>query len=125
MIEVYVGSQSALYSANVERSILLSSDEWLNDKIMDAAQKLLCAQMGEEANFQSVLNIQLGSNGYFVVNEDLIQLLHNGCNHWLASFVSAHRAQVCDSLYGSLTDQALMVWNRYIKMLCSQTANFR
>lgn len=61
--------------------------------------------MGIEANYQSVLNIQLGSEGYFAVNEDHIQLLHSGHNHWLTSFISADRVQVCESLHNSLTEQ--------------------
>ena len=37
-----------------EKDILLSEKAWLNDKIMDAAQKLICEICGH----QSVLNSQ-------------------------------------------------------------------
>ena len=38
-----------------DRKILLS-DAWLNDRIMDAAQQLICKELGIE--YQSVLNVQ-------------------------------------------------------------------
>ena len=43
---------------NEDVNILKSQIGWLNDRIMDAAQKLICKTLGEEDNYQSVLNTQ-------------------------------------------------------------------
>ena len=34
----------------------LSKDAWLNDRIMDAAQKLICQEIGADESYQSALN---------------------------------------------------------------------
>ena len=41
-----------------DKDILLSKDEWLNDKLMDAAQMLVCEEIGKTLTFQTVLNCQ-------------------------------------------------------------------
>ena len=41
-----------------DQHILLSKDAWLIDRIMDAAQKLICKEIGNELSYQSVLNSQ-------------------------------------------------------------------
>ena len=41
-----------------EKATLLSNDKWLNDHIMDAAQKLICEEIGTTSPFQTVLNSQ-------------------------------------------------------------------
>ena len=40
-----------------DKNILLSSNAWLNDKIMDASQILICKALGTQ-DYQSVLNCQ-------------------------------------------------------------------
>ena len=48
-----------MYSLKKEdQHILLSKDAWLNDRIMDAAQKLICKEIGNELSYKSVLNFQ-------------------------------------------------------------------
>ena len=39
-----------------DRNILLSKDKWLNDNLSDAAQKLICEEIGTPSAFQTVLN---------------------------------------------------------------------
>ena len=39
-----------------DQHLLLSKDAWLNDRIMDAAQKLICKEIGTDESYQSVLN---------------------------------------------------------------------
>ena len=34
-----------------DKDILLSKDEWLNDKLMDAAQKLVCEEIGKTLEY--------------------------------------------------------------------------
>ena len=66
---------------------------------MDAAQKLICKALGKIDSFQSVLNSQKTSNyPSRAVNNEHIQLLHDGKNLWLLSFCSSGRVQICDSL---------------------------
>ena len=87
-----------------DKAILLSKDEWLNDRIMDAAQKLICEEIGTTATFQAMLNSQKKViEPYRAVSEEHVQLLHDGCNHWFLSFCSNRRVQVCNSLNTTLT----------------------
>ena len=86
-----------------DHQILLSKNAWLNDRIMDAAQKLICKTLGEEDNYQSVLNNQKKTAIPFQpVYQDHIQLLHDGGAHWFLSFCSSGRVQICDSLKSAL-----------------------
>ena len=85
-----------------EKNILLSDTEWLNDNIMDAAQKLICKALSLES-YQSVLNWQKRGTPFFEVGEEHIQLMHDGVKRWLLSFNSNGRVQVCDSRHTNLT----------------------
>ena len=76
--------------------ILRSKTSWLNDRIMDAAQQLICKELGLE--FQSVLNIQKLSAPYHPVMNEHVQLFHDGLNHWMLTFCSNGRVQICDSM---------------------------
>ena len=70
-----------------DKNILLSSNAWLNDKIMDASQILICKALGTQDK-QSVLNCQKRVKPYRAVTGEYIKLLHNGINHWFLSFYS-------------------------------------
>ena len=77
---------------------------------MDSAQKLICKSLGNLASWKSVLNWQRRGTPFHKVGEENIQLMHDGINHWLLSFNSNGRVQVCDSLYetlGSVTKRCL------------------
>ena len=41
-----------------DKEVLLSKDEWLNDQLTDAAQKLIREEIGTPFTFQKVLNSQ-------------------------------------------------------------------
>ena len=86
-----------------EKNILLSDTEWFNDNIMDAAQKLICKRLGSLESYQSVLNWQKRVTLFFEVGEEHIQLMHDCVNHWLLSFNSNGRVQICNSLHTNLT----------------------
>ena len=46
---------------------------------MDSAQKLLCEELGEDDDYQSVLNVQKRRGApYRAVKNEHIQLLHDG-----------------------------------------------
>ena len=86
-----------------DANILKSHTAWLNDRIMDALQKLICKTLGEEGSYQSVLNTQKNAAIPFnPVYNDHIQLLHDGGSHWFLSFCSSGRVQICDSLKPTL-----------------------
>ena len=70
---------------------------------MDAAQKLICKALVRLELYQSVLNWQKRGTPLSNISEEHIQLIHNGGNHWLMSFSSNDRFQICDSLYTNLT----------------------
>ena len=87
-----------------DQYLLLSKDAWLNDRIMDAAQKLICKEIGTDESYQSVLNSEKKTiDPFHPVSQEHVQLLHDGANHWFLSFCSNGRVQVCDSLRSSLT----------------------
>ena len=86
-----------------DQHILLSKDAWLHDRIMDAAQKLICKEIGTDESYQSVLNSEKKTIGPFhPVSQEYVQLVHDGANHWFLSFCSNGRVQVCDSFRSSL-----------------------
>ena len=71
---------------------------------MDAAQKLICKENGTDESYQTVLNSEKKTiHPFHPVSQEHVQLLHDGANHWLLSFCSNGRVQVCDSLRSSLT----------------------
>ena len=71
---------------------------------MDAAQKLVCEEIGTPLTFQTVLNCQKRDvEPYQAVYEEHIQLLHECRNHWILSFCSNGRVQICDSLNTTLS----------------------
>ena len=82
-----------------DQDLLLSKDAWLNDRIMDAAQILICKEIGTDESYQSVLNSEKKTiDPFHPVSQEHVQLLHDGANHWFLSFCSNGRIQVCDSL---------------------------
>ena len=90
-----------------DQHLLLSKDAWLNDQIMDAAQKLICSEIGTDESYQSVLNSEKKTiDPFHPVSQEHVQLFHGGANHWFLSFCSNGRVQICDSLRSSLTSSS-------------------
>ena len=65
------------------REILLKESAWLNNNLMDSAQKLLCKLLGNLASWQSVFNWQRRGTPFDKVGEEHIHLMCDGINHWL------------------------------------------
>ena len=76
-----------LYYLKMEDERILMDDKcWLNDRIMDAAQHLVCKALGNLDTYQSVLNCQRKSGAAFqAVDNEHVQLLHDGKNHWITT----------------------------------------
>ena len=74
----------------------------LNANIMYVAQKLICKALGRLESYQSVLKWKQKGTPFFNISEDHIQLKHKGTHHWLMSFSSNDRVQICDSLFTNL-----------------------
>ena len=53
------------YLKKEDFEILQSKTAWLNDRIMDAAQRLICETLGDQSNYQSVLNTRKQTNMHF------------------------------------------------------------
>ena len=70
------------YHLTEQNKNILQEDGWLNDNLMDAAQKLICKVIGDMDSF---LNSQKDSTYYAVGNNEHLQQLHDGKNHWLLS----------------------------------------
>ena len=90
-----------------DKKLIECCDGWLNDNIMDAAQKLICKKLGNMEMYQSVLNLQKNEKLFFAVQNEHLQLLHNGYNHWLLSACRGRRVQVCDSLYSTINSETV------------------
>ena len=65
---------------NQTQKDILSSTGWLDDKIVIAAQSLLCKQFG-------IAGLQNTTSGYTltydIMCKQFVQILHNGQDHWL------------------------------------------
>ena len=74
-----------LYSLKkADQEVLFSKQEWLNDRIMHEAQKLIRRKIGVQSTFQSLRNSQKKIILPFEpVTQDHVQLLqfHQACNH--------------------------------------------
>ena len=71
---------------------------------MDATQKLICKKLGADDDYQSVLNVQKRRGApYRAVKNEHFQLHYSGSGHWLLTFCSSGRIQVCDSLKTSVS----------------------
>ena len=104
VVEVFWLRNDPYFLKQEDEQILLSNNAWLNDRIMDAAQKLICKEIGTMDSYQSVLNSERKTeNPYQPASQEHVQLLHDGSNHWFLSFCSNGRVQICDSLKSSLT----------------------
>ena len=92
MVEVFWLRNDLYFLKEEDKQILLSNNAWLNDRIMDAAQKLICKEIGTMDSYQSVLNSERKTeNPYESVSQEHVQLLHDGSNHWFLSFCSNGR----------------------------------
>ena len=87
----------------VTDSTLLACLGVVQKDIMNAAQILICKELGREKSYRSVLNWQKKGKTLYPVENEHIQLMHDGVNHWLLSFFSGSRVQVCDSLRSRLS----------------------
>ena len=100
-----------------DQQILLSPTAWLNDSIMDAAQKLICNSLGLE--YQSVLNVQKrDALKFYPVSNEHVQLMHDGNDPWILSLCSNGQVQICDSLrrpFSRATTQSLNAIYRHYK----------
>ena len=87
-----------------DQHLLLSKNVLLNNLIMDAAQKLICKEIGTVESYQSVLNSEKKTiDPFHPVSRKHVQLLHDGANHCFLRFFSNGRVHFCDSLRSNLT----------------------
>ena len=103
-----------------DKNILLDPVGWINDSIINAAQKLLRRQ------FPSLNGLQDVALGYVMSFEvqmgEFVQILHSLNNHWLAISnigLQHHSIKVFDSLY---TNIPMMVKAQIASILCTQEA---
>ena len=84
-----------------DRNILLHPTAWLNDRIIDAAQKLIKILCPAIFGLQTVSNCQ--TMGFDIQPDEFLQILNNG-NHWLtvSTVGAAHpTVKVYDSIYSN------------------------
>lgn len=89
-------------SLSVHQKTLLQEGEWLDDLIINAAQKLLRRQFPRVRGLQDTTAIV--SNKGIVLPSGAIQILHIRSNHWVCLQVNADRSAVhfYDSLYSTI-----------------------
>lgn len=88
-------------SAVDDMKILLSPSDWLNDRLINAAQALLKQQFSI-GGLQDVLRGQTWA--FEVERSEFVQILHDGGAHWLtiSNIGSGNLVKVYDSLYNSV-----------------------
>ena len=82
-----------------DRAILLHPTTWLNDRIIDAAQKLIKKLCPAMFGLQTILNCQ--TMGFDVQPDEVVQILNTG-NHWftVSTVGTSHpTVKIYDSLY--------------------------
>jgi len=94
---------SDLCLTTYDKNILLDSNEWVCDTIVDAAQTLLKKQFPQIQSLQSVtLNLVVK---FRIPTEEFLQVIHCN-NHWFTiSTIGIDKApivKVCDSVYSSI-----------------------
>ena len=76
VVEVFWLRNDLYFLKQEDEEVLLSNNAWLNDRMMDAAQKLICKEIGTMDSYQSVLNSERKTeNPYQPVSQEYIQLL--------------------------------------------------
>jgi Ulp1 family protease len=78
-----------------DRSLLLAVDGWLNDKIIDAVNKLVALEVGGDMSQTTLLS--QGQHGFRAKLFEGVQILHD-VNHWVATACIGGKVQVADSL---------------------------
>jgi hypothetical protein len=78
-----------------DRSLLLAVDGWLNDKIIDAVNKLVALEVGGDMSQTTLLS--QGQHGFRAKLFEGVQILHD-VNHWVATACIGGEVQVADSL---------------------------
>ena len=82
------------YLKTEDKNTLLSSDTWLNHRI-------ICKTLGTQVHYQSDFNCQKRVKPYKAVAQEHVQLLHDANNHWFLSFSKGY-VQIGDSLNSNL-----------------------
>lgn len=91
--------------------IILEKGEWLNDRIINGAQKLLKRQFPSIDGLHSTISV--AANQADILRGGAIQILHVHGNHWLCTKIGEDKSEVkiFDSLYPtirlSLVDQLM------------------
>lgn len=92
--------------------IILEKGEWLNDRIINGAQKLLKRQFPSIDGLHSTISV--AANQADILRGGAIQILHVHGNHWLCTKIGEDKSEVkiFDSLYPtirlSLVDQLMI-----------------
>ena len=90
-LPLYWVKNDSYFLKNEEKDILLSQNTWLNDNIMDAAQILICKELGQNIPICSQFGKRKEKHS---IENEHIQLMHDGVNHWFLSVFSGSRVQV-------------------------------
>lgn len=101
-----------------DKDTLLDPVGWINDSIINAAQKLLKSQF---SSMNSLQDVALGYvMSYAIQTGEFIQILHSADNHWLTiSTIGLKHScvKVFDSLYDSIP---MMVKAQIASLLCTE-----
>jgi hypothetical protein len=81
---------------------LLEAGDWLNDRIIDAVNKLVAIQMNNSCNFQTTL-LRQTIDGFRAVDANTVQILHD-TNHWITVASTDSGIVFADSMRGSISD---------------------
>jgi len=90
-----------LYLTNDELGLINNQSGWLNDRIIDAVNKLANDRMGADANQTTLLGQSLV--GFEPVQGESVHILHDS-NHWIATAMINNQVMVADSLNRGISE---------------------
>ena len=105
-----VSSGSSKADPELDFQLILSSNTWLDDRVIDLGQAMLKTQHPQTGGLQPVILAQ--KLAFTPQTEEFVQILNINENHWIAiSTIGCHPAtiNVYDSLHGRLPPYAKRV----------------
>ena len=105
-------------SLNTEDENVLLTGEWLNDKLINAGQKLIKAYYPNVFGFQDV---SLGQTLAFdVLTDEFVQVLHTARGHWLTVSTIGCKSAEVDVFDSMLPGISSSLKNQIASLLCTK-----
>lgn len=100
---------------------LLETGDCLNDRIIDAVNKLVAIHMNNSFNFQTTL-LRQTVDGFRAVDANTVQILHD-TNHWITVASTDNGVVFADSMRGSISDNVKRQMKQLFENKCDDQGN--